>query len=70
MTPEVQTQLGFNGREVTTVQAKVKTHMHEVNHVIKQALHHNTPYEHCLSKNKKRACQVPLELDYLSVFFY
>ena len=25
-------------------------------------------YEHCLSK--KRACQVPLELDYLSVFFY
>ena len=68
MTPEVQTQLGFNGREVTTVQAKVKTHMHEVNHVIKQALHHNTPYEHCLST--KGACHMPFELDYLSVFFY
>ena len=36
--------------------------MHEVSHVIKQGLHHNTPYEHCLSKNKKGLVRCPSNL--------
>ena len=35
MTPEVQTQLVFNGGKVTTVQGLI-TDMHEVSHVIRK----------------------------------